>query len=330
MVRGLVNLKQFHVLAADDRDDDALGALHRDTVEQRVGNRLFRRFECAVFAATFAGTHHRLAHFGHDRANVGKVEVDKAGHDHQVGDRTHALLQHLVGQLEGFLKGRFGLGDQEQVLVWNDDQGIYVLLQLLDPRLGGAHPARALEQERLGYHADSQHALVTRGLCHHRRGAGAGAPAHAGGDEAHVHAIERALDLGHGFLCRRAPDFGPRSGAQALGDIGAELDAVFGDRVVERLRIGVGDHKVHAFDPGGDHVGDRVAAGTAHPDNRDAGAQLFDSWRSDVDAHGALLSVARMLQLQFMAFLHPSNRRIKAVSPLCPQPPGKKACGRII
>jgi hypothetical protein len=45
-----------------------------------------------------------------------------------------------------------------------------------------------------------------------------------------------------------------------LRDRGPELDAVFGDGVVERLRVGVGDDEIDALDPGGDHVGDGVAA----------------------------------------------------------------------
>ena len=113
----------------------------------------------------------------------------------------------------------------------NDDQRIDVLLQLLDAGFGRAHAARAFEQERLGDDADGQHALVARGLGDDRRRAGAGAAAHAGGDEAHVRAFERALDLGDRLLGGGAADFGPRAGAEALGDVRPELDAVFGHRV---------------------------------------------------------------------------------------------------
>src|SRR3546814_4774716 len=62
VVGGLVDLHQAHVLAAGDRDDDALGALHADPVEQRVGDRLLGGFECTVVAGGLASAHHRLAH----------------------------------------------------------------------------------------------------------------------------------------------------------------------------------------------------------------------------------------------------------------------------
>ena len=288
VVGRLVNLEQLHVVAADDRDDDALGALHRHAVEQRVRDRPLRRLERTVRALGLAGAHHRLAHLAHDRTDVGKVEVDQARHDHEIGDRANALLQHLVGQLERFLEGRFRLGDEEQVLVRNDDQGIDVLLQLLDPGLGRAHAPRAFEQERLGDHADGEHALFPRGLGDDRGSAGAGAAAHARGDEAHVHAIQRALDLGNGLFRSGAANLGTRPGAETLGDVGPELDAVFGDGVVERLGIGVGNDEIDALDLGMDHVGDGIATRAADADHGDAGTQFFHCRRSDIDAHRGL------------------------------------------
>src|SRR5690606_20171013 len=290
VVGGLVHLEQLHVFAADDRDDDALGAGHRYAVEQRVGDGAFGGFERAVVALAFAGAHHRLAHLAHDRANVGEVEVDEARHDHQVGDRAHALLQHFVGELEGFLEGRFRFGDQEQVLVRNDEQRVDVLLQFLDPGFRGTHAPRAFEQERLRHHADGQDAFASRDLGNDRSRAGTGAAAHARGDEHHVHAVERTLDFLDRLFSRRAAHLRARAGAQAAGDVRPELDAVFGDRGVERLRVRVRDNEIDAFDLGFDHVGDRVAPGAAHADHGDPWTQFLHGWRADIDAHSKLSS----------------------------------------
>jgi hypothetical protein len=179
----------------------------------------FSAASIARLSPGLAGAHHRLAHLAHHRADVGEIEVDEAGHDHQVGDPADALLEHLVGHLEGFLEGRLRIGEPEQVLVGNDDQRVDVLLKLLDPGIRGARTAGALERERLGDDADGQDALVARGLGDDRGGAGSGAAAHAGGDEAHVRAFERLLDFLERFLGRGAADLRPRTGAQALGDL---------------------------------------------------------------------------------------------------------------
>jgi hypothetical protein len=52
-----------------------------------------------------------------------------------------------------------------------------------------------------------------------------------------VDTIEHAFELGQGFLGGGAAHFGAGARAEPLRDRGPELDAVFGDGVVERLRV---------------------------------------------------------------------------------------------
>src|SRR5690606_1194837 len=98
-VGGFVDLEQGEVRTAGDVDQHAAGALHRDIVEQRIGDRPLGGFDGAMVAVGLAGAHHGLAHLAHHRTDVGEVEVDQAGHDHQVGDAAHARLQDVVGHL---------------------------------------------------------------------------------------------------------------------------------------------------------------------------------------------------------------------------------------
>ena len=154
------------------------------------------------------------------------------------------------------------------------------------PGFGRAGAARAFERERLGAHADGQDALVARGLGDDRSGAGAGAAAHAGGDEAHVRAFERGEDFVDRLFGGGAADLGPRAGAETLGDLEAELDAAIGGRVVERLGIGVGDDEVDALDVGAHHVGDGVPARAADADHADPRTKLVDLGPDEIDAHG--------------------------------------------
>ena len=71
-----------------------------------------------------------------------------------------------------------------------------------------------------------------------------------------------------------AADLGPRAGAEALGDGDAELDAAVGERLRQRLRVGVGDDELDALQVGADHVVDGVAAGAADADDGDPRLQL--------------------------------------------------------
>ena len=285
MVGCFIYFEQLHIFAANDRDDHALGALHADPVEQRICNRAFCGFERTALALGFACTHHRLAHLAHHRANVGKVQIDEARHHHQISDRTHALLQHFIRQLERFLESCLCLGDQEQVLVWNHDQRIDVLLQLINASLGRAHPPRTFEQEWLGHNSNRQHTLAPCGFRDDRCCASTRTATHAGSDENHVHAFQRVFDFLDRFFRRSLADFGSSARAQTACDLWSKLDLAVSLRDRKRLRVSVGTDEIDAFDFGLDHVGDSVSARPANSDNSDAGTKLVARSWSDIDTH---------------------------------------------
>ncbi len=164
----------------------------------------------------------------------------------------------------------FSLAIAEQVLVGDDDQGIDACLKVHDALLGDAHAARALEVERLGHHADGQYALVAGRPGDGGRRAGAGAAAHAGGDEHHVRAGEMIDDLVDRLLGRGAADFGLRAGAETLGHRHAHLDHARrrATRPAPALSV-LATTNSQPCEPGADHVVDGVAAGAAHAKDGD-------------------------------------------------------------
>ena len=176
-------------MAAGDIDEHALGALHRGIVQQRVGNSRFGGIQGAAFAFRFTGAHHSLAHFAHHRVDVGEIQVDQARHHHQVGNAANARIEHIVGHLEGIGEGGLFIGDPEQVLVGNNDQGIDELFQFLDTAFGDAHAVGAFELKRLGNDADGQNTVILGRLSDDRGRSGAGTATHSGGDEHHVRTV---------------------------------------------------------------------------------------------------------------------------------------------
>src|SRR5208282_359013 len=107
--------------------------------------------------------------------------------------------------------GGFLVGDPEQVLVRDDDQRVDALLQFHYAGFGEPHPALALEVERLGDHPDREDAQFACGTSYHRRGAGAGATAHARGDEDHVSPGQVVADLVDHLLDGGTADIGLRT-----------------------------------------------------------------------------------------------------------------------
>ena len=206
----------------------------------------------------------------HDRAHVGEVEVDQAGDRDQVGDPLNPLAQHVVGLAERLEDRRPALDDREQLLVRDHDQRVDVLAQARDALLRLTGPRAALEGERPGDDADGERAdLVLGDLGDHGRGAGAGAATLAGGDEHHVGALQRLLDLIARLGGRAVSGVRVGPGTEALGELVADVELDVGVAHRERLGIGVRRDELDAAQSGVDHPVDGVRSAAADSDDLD-------------------------------------------------------------
>ncbi len=193
-----------------------------------------------------ARTHDRRAHAAHHGAHVGEVEVDQAFLDDQVDDAGDARVEHLIGEHERLGEGGLLVRHAEKVLVGDGDQGVDVLADLGDAGIGDAHAPGAFEVERPGHDADDEDAQLLGGARDDRCGARPRAATHAGSDENHVRAGDLSANVLDRLLGSGLADLGLGAGAEALGEIDAELQFVLGAGGRERLRIRVGDDEVDA------------------------------------------------------------------------------------
>jgi hypothetical protein len=97
--------------------------------------------------------------------------------------------------------------------------------------LGQAHALLALKAKRLGNDRNGKRAHLFGGARNHRRRAGAGAAAHAARDKDHVAAFDGLLDLFFSFLAGALAELGVHPGAQAAGEVFADVDLFLGERV---------------------------------------------------------------------------------------------------
>ena len=186
-------------------------------------------------------------------------------------DAADGVLQHVVGVREGLVLRDVVAQHFQQLLVEHHDQRVDVGLELGDAGVGRLHAAVAFELERLGDDAHGEDAHLLGHARDHRRGAGARAAAHAGGDEQHVGAGDGRLDLLDRFLGRGAAHFRLAAGAQALA---TQLDDLGRARAVQRLGVGVRADELDALDAFVEHVLDGVAAAAAHADDLDLRALI--------------------------------------------------------
>ena len=229
---------------------------------------------CAASAArcsprAFADAHHRRARVGHDRLDVGEVEVDQARLRDQIADALDALAQHVVGIGKRFVERRLLLDDLQDALVRNRDQRIDLRFEFGDAALGDLHALLAFERERFGDDRDRQRARFARDLGDHRRRAGARAAAHARGDEDEIGTVENHREIFARVFGGFASDVGfapaprPRVWLLPMCTVFSVCDGA------QRLHVGVDGEELHAGEPGLDHAVDGVAAAAADADHFD-------------------------------------------------------------
>src|SRR5205807_553715 len=124
-----------------------------------------------------------------DSLYVGEVEVDDAGLGDEVGDALDALAEHVVRHAEGLLERRLRAGDLREPIVRYDDQGVDLAAEGFDSLLGGVVANAAFEGERPGHDTDGERTRLLGQLGDDGRRPGAGAAAHAAGDEDHVRVL---------------------------------------------------------------------------------------------------------------------------------------------
>src|SRR6185312_2027071 len=111
-----------------------------------------------------------------------------------------------------------------------------------------------LECERLRYDADGERLELPPQFGDDRRGAGTRAAALARGDEDHVGALQRLLQLVAALLGGREADLGIRAGAEAARRLRADVDLDVGVRIQERLRVRVDGDEIDAGETRLDHA----------------------------------------------------------------------------
>jgi hypothetical protein len=192
-------------------------------------------------------------------------------------------------QLEGLVESRFIVSNAEQILVWNDDQRINVLLKLSNASVGHAHAARSFKLEGAGDNSNRQNALLfsrarDNGCCTR-----ACTTAHASGDEDHIGILEMIENFALAFFCRCHAHLRGRACTQALGGVQADLNAALSFRARQGLCIRVRHYKLNALQVSVDHVVNGIAPCPTNAEYDDAWAKFCSCGDVKTDSHTRLL-----------------------------------------
>ena len=142
--------------------------------------------------------------------------------------------------------GRLLVDDLEQPVVLDHDQRVDAVAKALDADLGLLRAASALEAERPGDDADGERLELTPELGDDRCCARARAAAFAGGDEDHVRALQRLLQLVARLLRCGEADRRVGARAEATRGLRADVDLHVGIGHQQRLRVRVDGDELDA------------------------------------------------------------------------------------
>ena len=261
--------------AADNVEDDAGRALDGRLQKRRVDGET-DGVDDAVLALRDADAHVRKSPVLERSAYIRKVEVDERGRDDEIGDAADALLEHFIRNAE-CIRHRGVLGnDLADLLVRNDDDGIDILLQIVDALDRIVHPALALKFKGLGHDGNRQDFFILCDLCNDGSGARSRSAAHSGGNEQKIRPLDVFCKLFLALLGSLSADLGFRARAQSLRALRADLDLLL--RLVARkdLCVGIDGNIVGTRDPRLDHAVHGIVAGSAHTDDGDLCSAVGD------------------------------------------------------
>ena len=180
-----------------------------------------------------------------------------------------------VGHSESIKKSVFFSDDVENSLIGDNNEGIDLFFQFLNPLFGLDHPAGAFKKKGFGDDGDSQGTDFFGNGGNDGGGTSAGTAAFTGGNKNHVGAGEQIADFIAAFFGGSGPDFRICSRPQTLGHSLTDLEfdiSIIGEK---RLEVGVDGDKLNALDLAiGNHGIKSIVSPTADPENFDFGKRI--------------------------------------------------------
>ena len=134
--------------------DDDVGRACDRRLQKRAFHGCLDRNHSLILALSFADADVRNALVAHNGLHIRKVQIDDCGHIDQVGNPLHRLLQHLVRLHQRLGHARPFVNDFKNLIIWDHDQRVHTVAQLLNTGKRVVHTGLCLETERLRHNAD--------------------------------------------------------------------------------------------------------------------------------------------------------------------------------
>ena len=214
-------------------------------LKKRTLHRHLSGLRCLVIALACADTDMRDTLILHNRLHIREIQIDDGRHINQIRNALYRLLKHFIRLLKSLRHGCTPVHNLKKLVVWNHDQGIYIVLNFLNPGQSIGHARLRLKAEGFRHHTDSQNAHILRKLGHHRSRTRSGAAAHAAGDKHHVRSLQCLRNLFGALLRSLLTDLRLRTRAKPLGQLFSDLQQSGCPAELQRLLIRIDTNKLY-------------------------------------------------------------------------------------
>ncbi len=174
--------------------------------------------------------------------------------------------EDVVCQLER-LGDRHPGGHLEELIVGDDDQGIHVLLQPLQPLLRPFPAGVALEGEGLGDDPHGEDPLPLGQSGDHRPGAGPRPAAEPRGEKDHVHSLQQIAQFMLILQGRPLAELRLTTGSPPPGQLLPDLEVLLRFGAGQYLRVGVQCHQPDPLQADTGHLVNGIDSAVPHSDN---------------------------------------------------------------
>ncbi len=242
--------------------------------QQRGGNGALGSAHRPIFPGGRTNTHEGGARVLHNGLDVREVEVNQTWNGNKIRNSLDARAQHLIGEVVGLNNGEIFLGDLQQAIIGDNNEGIHRLAQFRDTHGGVIGTLGTFKFKGTGHDADSQRSQIPSHLGNHGGGTGAGPSAFTSSDEHHIRAFEGALDNFHVFFRGALTHRRIRTRSQALRNLATNIEFGFRFGFHQGLPVGVNGNKFHTGKSVLNHAVNSVDTAPADPDDFDIGGVI--------------------------------------------------------
>ena len=202
-----------------------------------------------------------MSHYG---CNVSEVKVDELLEVDKLGNALNALAENVVCLGECVEECNSAIGNELESLVGNNYERVNVLRELLNTLNCLIHSSLSLKCEGLGYDTNGENIHLVSDLSDYGSRARSCAAAHTCGNEYHICACERRLDLVKRLLSRSCTDAGVSACAKALGYLITDNHLLECERILKCLSVGIDSNKINTANVRGDHTVNCVVTAAAY------------------------------------------------------------------